>query len=212
MPRYERPVTPAEISTTLRQLIDSLVQSGVVEYVDVRPLPDVAVDDCVILVDRCVSESGGSAVLGWALWEFPTLFVEAEFHTVWRQPSGTLLDISPKKAATDRVLFLPDPSVKYEGMQINNVRVNFRNDPDLDAYLRTFDDQFELMNRGARAGQHGLIKLTGEEVDELASIHIRRDNIFRPIRERLPKIGAYDPCPCGSGKKVKWCHKKFALE
>ncbi|PJC52582.1 MAG: SEC-C domain-containing protein, partial [Candidatus Magasanikbacteria bacterium CG_4_9_14_0_2_um_filter_42_11] len=21
------------------------------------------------------------------------------------------------------------------------------------------------------------------------------------------KIGIYDPCPCGSGKKYKWCYK-----
>ena len=26
--------------------------------------------------------------------------------------------------------------------------------------------------------------------------------------ENRPKVGRYDPCPCGSGKKYKWCCEK----
>ena len=31
-----------------------------------------------------------------------------------------------------------------------------------------------------------------------------------PIRNRQPKVGRNDPCPCGSGKKYKKCHGKAA--
>ena len=29
-----------------------------------------------------------------------------------------------------------------------------------------------------------------------------------PIRNRQPRVGRNDPCPCGSGKKYKHCHGK----
>ena len=27
-----------------------------------------------------------------------------------------------------------------------------------------------------------------------------------PVRRATPKVGRNDPCPCGSGKKYKYCH------
>jgi preprotein translocase subunit SecA len=32
---------------------------------------------------------------------------------------------------------------------------------------------------------------------------------IEPIRNRGPKVGRNDPCPCGSGKKYKNCHMKM---
>ena len=34
------------------------------------------------------------------------------------------------------------------------------------------------------------------------------DQKIEPIRNRGPKVGRNDPCPCGSGKKYKNCHMK----
>ncbi len=34
------------------------------------------------------------------------------------------------------------------------------------------------------------------------------DQKIEPIRNRTPKVGRNDPCPCGSGKKYKNCHMK----
>jgi preprotein translocase subunit SecA len=34
------------------------------------------------------------------------------------------------------------------------------------------------------------------------------DKKVEPIRNRGPKVGRNDPCPCGSGKKFKNCHMK----
>ncbi len=31
---------------------------------------------------------------------------------------------------------------------------------------------------------------------------------WRPQREEVPVVGRNDPCPCGSGKKYKYCHGK----
>jgi hypothetical protein len=31
------------------------------------------------------------------------------------------------------------------------------------------------------------------------------DRRFEPVRRRAPKVGRNDPCPCGSGRKLKHC-------
>ncbi|MEA4860557.1 MAG: SEC-C metal-binding domain-containing protein, partial [Sphaerochaeta sp.] len=37
--------------------------------------------------------------------------------------------------------------------------------------------------------------------DHAAAVTVRRDQ---------PKVGRNDPCPCGSGKKYKYCHGRNA--
>jgi uncharacterized protein YecA (UPF0149 family) len=33
-----------------------------------------------------------------------------------------------------------------------------------------------------------------------------RENVQETVRRTTPKVGRNDPCPCGSGKKYKYCH------
>lgn len=209
MNRYERPVTPAEISGSLQALAEQVVPGGTPIYVDVHPIEGVLADECFPLVERQVEENGGQAITGWSLWELPTLFVEAEFHCVWQQPSGDLVDIAAKKHPTARVLFLADLHRKYEGKQVNNVRRTVKSDSMLIAYLATFDAAFELMNRGERANQRA-IELLGKDAEEYHAIQQQRAYLYLQLLPSFPVIGAYLPCPCGSGKKVKWCHKELA--
>lgn len=34
---------------------------------------------------------------------------------------------------------------------------------------------------------------------------LKKSPTEKQMRRRPPRIGKYDPCPCGSGKKFKWC-------
>jgi hypothetical protein len=53
---------------------------------------------------------GGGAVAGWVIWQAKSAsFVEAEFHSVWRAPKGSLVDVTPRKDGEQYVLFVPDP-------------------------------------------------------------------------------------------------------
>lgn len=204
---FERQTTPAEISSDLRALIDGLLPGATPEYVDVKPTDmDAQVNECFPCVARHVRGNGGHAINGWTLWELPSVFIEAEFHCVWKQSSGELLDITPKKYATQRILFLPDPFRIYEDQQVSNIRRPLRNTPDLRAYLATFDAEFELMNRDDLAHQHGLIALSSNDRLEYEAIHQLRGQLAFAI-DLFPAVNPYSPCPCGSGKKVKWCHK-----
>lgn len=206
--RFRRPVTPAEIGSTLEALIAELVPGSRPVYVDVRPVDDAPANECFPLVDALVKRHGGELVTGWALWEFPTLFVEAELHGVWRMPTGDLVDPTPKQEPCERVLFLTDAARSYDGRQVDNVRRAIRPDPLLQTYLATFEAEFEVMNRGDRADQHGLIQLLDEEARELHDIQSERAELHLQMLSLFPVIGPYHPCPCGSGRKVRWCHRE----
>ena len=122
MHRYQKPVTPADIVGPLSVLIQELVPGGEARYVEVKPVKDADLNDCFPVVKEHVTSFGGKQLFGWALWELPNLFIEAEFHSIWEKPDGSLVDVAPKLSATEKVLFLHDPKVTYQGKQVNNVR------------------------------------------------------------------------------------------
>lgn len=205
--RYRHPVTPAEISPKLASLCEQIVPGVTPLYVDVEPLQGAPANECFALVDAYVDRHGGERLLGWSLWEMPGLFVEAEFHAIWRSPNGSLVDIAPKSRPTARILFLPAAGAEYKDRQVNNVRVPVAEDTEVERYLRIFDELFEFMNRGERAELHGEVQLRGAEAVEFEQIQGRAISAQHAIERRFPFYGAYLPCWCGSGKNTKWCHK-----
>lgn len=207
MRRYHGPVTPAEIGSELANLCTMLVAGTQPIYVSVRPESDTPTNECFPLVDVAVSRFGGTRLLGWSLWEFPGIFVEAEFHAVWESPNGELIDIAPKNRPVEKILFLPNKELTYTGRQVNNVRRPLSAEQCIVEYLATFDAEFELLNRGARAEQHGEIELTGSEAVAYTSLQQSRAFLAPEVLQLAAYIGPYTPCPCNSGKKVKWCHR-----
>ena len=57
-----------------------------------------------------VRHDGGGIRLGWVIWEWPNAFLNAEFHAVWIDPAGQLVDITPKPLGEKTILFAPDPT------------------------------------------------------------------------------------------------------
>lgn len=206
MSTYLHPVTPAELSQELTALCQRIVPNGSSPtYVDARPLRGAPSKECFPIVDEYVQSHGGSSVIGWSLWELPTLFIEAEFHAVWQSPDGALLDIAPKAEPTDRIFFLSDPARRYEGCHVNNVRMHLRQDPVVIGFLQACDEEFEFLNRGERAGQHEL-RLQDAEVVEYQRLQMTKEQFHFQMLPLFPKVGPYSPCLCGSGRKTKWCH------
>lgn len=65
---------------------------------------------CIDGVNEKVRAMGGTPVLGWAIWEWPTAMLTAEFHCVWADQGGELFDITPKPRGQTRIAFVPDHS------------------------------------------------------------------------------------------------------
>ncbi len=64
------------------------------------------------------AQFGGATVLGWCIWERPGINLHATFHTVWKSWNGELIDVTPKPDGEARILFLPDPTLVWEGKRI----------------------------------------------------------------------------------------------
>lgn len=61
-------------------------------------------------VHEKVKADGGEPVFGWTIWEWPNVLLTAEFHCVWRDASGRLIDITPKPKGEQTIVFVSDPA------------------------------------------------------------------------------------------------------
>lgn len=97
------------------------------------PAPNALPAECFPNVQKMVARKGGELVLGWHLWELPGLLLEAEFHGVWRKPSGILVDVTPQRPEhrEERILFVPMPKLRLQGDPPDNLRMPLSDDPDL---------------------------------------------------------------------------------
>ena len=198
--------TPREVSKEILVLCRELVSKSQPRFLEVRPTSNTDPGDCFPAVARHAEAHGGSVCYGWLIWEWPGVFVEAEFHAVWRDPEGKLHDITHAPEGISRILFLPDPAKIYEGRQVNNVRRALSDNSAITEFFQACDAGFELMNRGSRADKHGKIALSGADAGEWQVIERRKAEAYAEILRSLPPPGRNNPCPCGSGKKYKRCH------
>jgi hypothetical protein len=171
-----RPLTARMSCPVLQRFCESLAPGAVPVRLAVLEAPHARPLDCFESVARHVILHGGRACYGWQLWEWPSLFLEAEFHAVWRNPSDALHDITPKPEPVHEILFLPDPARAFEGRRVNNVRVALSEDPHVREFLQACDDEWLLLNRGARAALR-TYQLAAEEVRELERIRARKASL-----------------------------------
>jgi SEC-C motif len=212
--------TPREITNTIREFCSQLVSDPQPRFLPVTPAAGAKPRDCFPVVERYVQSHGGSSRYGWQIWEWPQVILEAEFHAVWEDHDGNLHDLTPKDLSTDRILFLPDPERVYQGRQVNNVRLALSPAPEVRRYIQAYNSEFEFLNRGARAEMHEL-RLSDAECRELRVIQQQKLLAETQLAEFLSlfpiqqnwrgagKLGRNAPCPCGSGKKVKNCHREL---
>lgn len=90
-------------------------------------------NECHINARIQTKYEGGFTCTGWTIWQDLSVdFVEAQFHTVWRDASRFLRDVTPRQHREKTILFIPDPlrSIRltdYNGMPaietFDNVRM-----------------------------------------------------------------------------------------
>ncbi len=170
------------------------------------PKKGAIVNNCFPIIEKQVQDHGGSICYGWQIWEWPNIMIEAEFHAVWKDSDGGLHELTPKPLLIKNILFLPDPVRVYQGKQVNNVRRAISCADAVKDFINASDAEFEFMNRGKRANQHGELRITQKELIELEQIRQQKADAYCRIIASLPQPGRNDPCLCGGGKKFKKCH------
>jgi hypothetical protein len=91
------------------------------EFSDEAPVFVPVVDDqhglygwCSDGVAEKVKADGGIPLFGWTIWDWPGVMLTAEYHCVWRDANGEVLDITPKPKGESRILFVPEPHVPVD--------------------------------------------------------------------------------------------------
>jgi hypothetical protein len=130
--------------------------------------------DCFINVRRKTIACGGTMQTGWALWERPGVYIEAEHHAVYDSGSGSsLLDITPCPDGFRKRLFVADPDATFDfdGWRLRDNRRMALIDDDL------IDELFKASSRmntfKANLPGRGTYTLSQSEQKELAKLQRR---------------------------------------
>jgi hypothetical protein len=103
------------------EIVPSIESDAVQEFAaELSGVPPVTVplrdDDDVLYgypadgIREKILTDGGSIQFGWRLREWPGVVLTAEFHAVWVDPEGTLVDITPAVIGDEPSAFVPDPT------------------------------------------------------------------------------------------------------
>ncbi|MDA7086518.1 hypothetical protein PH586_09020 [Pseudomonas sp. SA3-5] len=179
------PVPASLAATYTTDLCLRAVPGALPISVPYEPLAGKPQMECFPIVAEHVALHGGEALIGWAIWEVPGVFIEAEFHSVWKDASGLLHDLTPRSIPFEAILFLPDSTRQYRGRQVDNIRQPLAKDLDVYRYLYLVSRTFELMNAGDLAEQYGEISLPPKAakeyrkvLGELAKLQARLDRRY----------------------------------
>ena len=199
--------TPKFVTASILDLCAQIRPGAKPLFIRVTPGPGCDVSNCFWNVKRKVDVEGGRIQYGWAIWETPHIFVEAEHHCVYESPGGRpLRDITPQvHPENDRVLFLPDDSAVYEfeneGVRRDNFRLAIVEDPLIEAFFRLAEEKNAILNEIPGIG---MVTLEGDTAVRFQRNEEEFAQLELYLKMKYTPQGA--PCFCGSNQKFKRCH------
>lgn len=201
--------TPKTIDAAVSRLCAAINPEARPVYLEIKPDPDSESLDCFHNVRRKAEREGGEIQLGWAIWTWPRVFVEAEHHAVYLSPEGQLIDTTPPQAhGITRRLFLPDAAAVYdfanEGVRRDNIRHALSNDPLIRSFFSAAERRTAILN--AIPGI-GMIAVDERIARQIAAAEEAVAQIQVQLAAKYTKPN--DPCICGSGTKFKRCHGRL---
>lgn len=126
---------PASVSEEIEQFCEAVAAGQKPVLVPVVPQAEAVVNRCHVNVADHVKRHGGAPAFGWIVWQSDVL-LHAEFHCNWSDPSGALIDITPKADGEKAVLFLPDPNTRWAGRLVPSRRTARLKNPLIERFIR----------------------------------------------------------------------------
>jgi len=117
------------LSKGLQKLVRQLDATSTPVLVPVEPGADCDPGSSFDNVSATVRKQGGSAQHGWRLREQTSVYVEGEFHAVWRCLDGRLIDVTPRADGLTEILFLPDSKLVWDGSDVEPRRIMLHEKP-----------------------------------------------------------------------------------
>jgi hypothetical protein len=204
--------TTIRITEQIITLCNEIDKSQKPYHVPVKPESWVESKECFFNVKAKVEKDGGKIQFGWAIWEWPNVMIEAEFHAIWISPENTPVDITPNAANMQKILFLPDNVREYdyssEYYRVDNNRHPLSNNPLILDLIKISEQIFEVEERLFPGQQIDSENPAFGHLEELKEkkglIQLQLMSQSQPKHES-GKPGRNTPCPCGSGLKFKKC-------
>jgi len=175
--------TPSRITADIRRMCHRRIQNvDAPIFVAVSPRADSKINDCFHTVRQQVAEHGGSIQHGWTIWESPGIYLEAEFHAVWRSPDGRLLDVSRKLEKEQQIVFSADHVRVFSGRRMDNIRMALSNDPRVTELLDIFDWLHAILKeQGKDVPIGGEISLSEDATQQLACLRERANQLLHEL-------------------------------
>jgi hypothetical protein len=175
---------PGEITNAILHFCSLIVPDGTPRFVPVVLGKHSQDKACHFNVVQQTADYAGSAVAGWSICLDQHGNLESLFHSVWRNPTGELIDVTPAPHGSTRTLFLEDPSREFMGYYVGGHALVPR------------ENMKHAWPHLLRAGL----------VDLEFMLHPRFGG--SPRREYLKQVCrlfAGKPCWCGCGKPAREC-------
>ncbi len=118
------------------------------------PLP---IGNCYWNAHAMVEGYGGEIQHGWLFFVWPQRYVEAMHHAVWRQPDGTLVDVTQKyrhDPSREQSTFLPDDTIDIDLERLPNIQSRYMlsaNRPEIKAFHDAYLAKHEAASRYAKS-------------------------------------------------------------
>jgi hypothetical protein len=195
---------PALDSDDIYRTIKAMGLTNLPVYVDILPDSNFAYGECFNNVLKYIEKYGGKLVCGWQFYEL-TYMIEAEFHGVWQNPEGILVDITPREYKVDKILFIQDKTLVFDGIRRDNFRYNKLNNPLVDDIIELEKRRFIIEDRAQNVNEKGEIHWNQMESAFYEGIAIASYEIEEMIRCEGDN-NSY--CACKSGLSYEQCHRK----
>lgn len=187
----KRETTPLRVTDKIMELCSGIVPDVKPEYIPVAVQEWSLLNECFPNMERMVQEQGGQQVNGWAVWQWANILVEVEAHSVWQNPEGELIDITPHVNGENEILFLRDDDMVYKGNTIASIRLALTASQLVAEFIWLMNERDRIMS---------------ETPGRMCSIP-------KPLWDRIEEINAMlhedvrgnEFCPCQSGLKYKKC-------
>lgn len=164
--------------------------------VPVKPAANALLNECFPNVKAMIKEHDGNMIPGWTIWQWANILIEAEAHAIWKSPSGELIDITPHDAGEEKIFFLPDSTVAFDGMRIPSRRMPLTGSSLVKEFVGLMERRDTI-----------LCSISGPSVTIPAELSMRLEILKRQLNTEVSRNKL---CPCGSGLRYKNCCGPYA--
>ncbi|MFS8173311.1 hypothetical protein [Vreelandella titanicae] len=133
--------------------------------------------NCFFNIRTAQKALGGEMVVGWSIWEWPRVLIEAEFHAVLRLPDGRLIDLTPRNHELRKISFIEDPNARDEGQRVDNIREPLKQDATIEQLIALMQRHFDVANEIEVVDERAKIQLAEEERQLVHEIEMARDHL-----------------------------------